>query len=174
MEKSTGAVRSIGVSKILLKNLRAKKEAEGQLAKFVSWFLKVGQKKIVSKMDIAQFLSGYMIGDITDARVGFMVTQARRILEDRKGMSIWNVKGEGYRIATEKEKAKFLVFHTNRALKAAERVTRLYVCTDRRLIREAIDEKFGSQAKASGLVHSYERQLLAICSTQKLITNGKA
>ena len=160
-------------SKLILKNLKSSEAKKNNVGKFVAWFLKSGKGKIVTQMDIAKFLSSIVDRDITDRTVSSFITHGREVLENKKAMSIWNIRGEGYRLATEKEKAIFLVRHTRKTLKYADRATRLYLITDHRMLPDAVKSVFGTKEKARGLIRQYENQLLAICNGQRRIAYAK-
>lgn len=144
------------------------------MGQFISWFLKNGKTKSHSVMDLAKVLSGILPKDrdITEGTVRMYVSNARNVLETKKGMTIWNTPGEGYRLATEKEKALFLVRSTKRTLKMAQRSTRLYAITDKRLIPDAVKQVYGSRRDAHLLVGDYSKQLLAITDNRGS-ANGK-
>lgn len=159
-------------SGILIRNLKAQKVKQTQVGKFVAWFLNRG-KRIVTIQECAEFLSSIIIDkDITDKRVQGIITLARKTLEEKKGMSIWNVRGEGYRIASEKEKAVFLCRTTRTVLKNAERAARLYVITDKKLIPQAVQEVYGNPAKAQLLYKDSHRKLQMIMASQKALIHG--
>lgn len=162
------------VSALIRKNIQAREVKENNLGRFASWFLVAGRTKLVSIMECAKAIANINPDiDVTDKTVQGYISQIRRVLEHKKGVSIWNVKGEGYRIATEPEKAIFLVKGTHRVLKLAERVSRLYVITDKKLIPGAINTVFGSKEKARIMLKGSNRSLGMICSSQKLLTNGR-
>lgn len=152
-------------SKMILRNMKSKKEKATKVGAFVGWFLKHGSGRTVPLMEVAKFLASILPGiDITDRTVSQYIGHARDVLEARKGKSIWNVRGEGYRIASEKEKAIYLVRHTKRTLRYADRAARLYMITDKRLIPDAVQEVFGSKAKAQALLSDSNSKLFAICN----------
>ena len=161
-------------SALIRRNMQAKSERQNNVGKFTAWFLKTGKSNLVSLIECARFLHSIIPGlDITDRTVAGYVTHARRVLEQKKGMSIWNIKGKGWRIATENEKAIFLVKTTHRTLKNAERVQVLYGCTDRRLIPDALVQVFGSKEKAKQMLQGSSNTLKSICNSQRLLTNGR-
>ena len=148
--------------------------ADNNVGKFTGWFLERGKKSPVAIIACAKFLATIMPDrDITESTVRNFICSARKVLENKKGMSIWNVSGKGYRIATENEKAIFLVRHAHKTIKHAERANRLYVITDRKLIPGAVEKVFGSKAAAQRQLAGYSKSLGMICNPKLLLTNGK-
>ena len=115
--------------------------------------------KIVTKEDIAKYIAPIMKKDeITIGDVTRVIVHARAYLEEKKTRTIWNVRGEGYRIATEKEKAIFLLRTARTTIKWASRAQRLHAITDKKLIPEAREYVFGSADKAQEAIELHKQQ----------------
>ena len=130
--------------------------------KFNEWFFEHGKGEVLSHEKCGEYLAKQLNRDITMNLLRSYVGSAREHLERNKGVTIWNVLGKGWRIATEKEKAIHLIRSARTTIKWGERAVRLYEITEHKLIPDAIKYVFGSSAKAMEQVKGYEHKFKAL------------
>lgn len=131
--------------KKLIKGDGYKREKDTRRAENISsYFIKSGNK-LVTKMEIAKILHAENPKlSVSHARVSMTICDAREYLEINHNKTLQNVVGEGWRIATPKEQAIYLVRQVKRVTKHAERVRRVYNATDKALIPDAVKQVFGT------------------------------
>lgn len=155
----------------------SKKEREKVCDTFAKWFSTQGNR-VVSHQEIADFIHERLPNnEINAANIANYIGQARRFMEKNYGKTIWNIRGEGWRIAKEPEKAIFLVRSTRNVLKHADRAKDLHDITDKKYLAEAQEYVFGSSARAQKAIAHYSERYKALFSgggqTIKAITSGK-
>lgn len=139
---------------VLGKKVGNKKEKFSQA--FGEWFLKAGKKRVLTHNDCAEFLSKLLDKDITFTDLRSYICQARFYLEANYKSSIWNVRGEGWRVATEEEKAIFLIRTARGAISRAQRTVNLYNITDEKHIEMAVTKVFGKASNAQARIAEYQ------------------
>lgn len=68
------------------------------------------------------------------------ISHARTFLEKERNCTIWNLRGQGWRISNKWETAKCTRQSISRTLSHAERTRRLITITDKKLLSRAIQE----------------------------------
>lgn len=112
------------------------------------WIHKNGDK-VLSAKEIAGRIKDYRaqdqsFGPVTQDQVQSILCQARKHCELTFKLTIWNVRGQGWRIATPRETAYYGMHSTKKLLVLADRVRRLVDIVDKKYIPEAFDKVFGS------------------------------
>ena len=81
---------------------------------------------------------------VTADQLGSILCQARKHMELTHGVTLWNVRGIGWRSASPKETAYYGMSSTKKLLVLGDRVRRLSDIVDRKYIPEAFEKVFGS------------------------------
>lgn len=121
---------------------------------FAKWMAK--QSGVVTKVAAAKFLATYTRVDVTESILTRYITMAREYLEHYHGKTLWNVRGEGWRVATEKQKAIMLVRSVRTTVRYAQRSMRLRAITKPDLIAGAVGTVVGSYEQGRKLNHYME------------------
>lgn len=128
----------------------------GQLGEYI---LAHGKTRILDKEELAKQLSAFLGGNkVTEQGLRSTVCMAREYLERTHGKTIWNIRGEGWRMASEDEKAVYLVSCAKRTIRFADRTRRIYEVTDKRLIPGAMKKVFGTTERAQDEIAEYSNK----------------
>lgn len=84
------------------------------------------------------------LSEVTQEKIGDVVSRARVFLELKHSTTLINVRGVGYKIATANELAMTTAKWVKRTIMYADRTYRLVDITDRRLIPGALKKVFES------------------------------
>lgn len=142
----------------ILGKLQKVNERERQAPKFAEWLYKNGSKKTLSHNDCAEMLAKMLDKDITNPLLAAYVTIARLYLETTYKATIWNVRGEGWRVATEEEKAIYMIRSARNAISRAQRTVRLYSITEEKYIPGAVEKVFGKYSNAKERIKEYQNK----------------
>jgi len=112
------------------------------------WIYKQGDR-VLSAKEIGERIKIYRQQDgdkrpVTVEQLGTMLCQARKYCELNHRLTIWNVRGIGWRIATPRETAYYGMATTKKLLVLADRTRRLADIVDRKYIPEAFEHVFGN------------------------------
>jgi hypothetical protein len=113
------------------------------------WISKQPGDKVLSAKEIASRIKGFREQDgdhrnVTVDQLNSILCQARKHCELTYKLTIWNVHGQGWRIATPRETAYYGMAATKKLLVLADRTRRLCDIVDRKYIPEAFEQVFGS------------------------------
>jgi hypothetical protein len=110
---------------------------------------KQGDKEVLSAKEIAQKIKSFREQDrdfrsVTQDQCQTILCQARKHVELTYRLTIWNVHGQGWRLATPKETAYYGMASTKKLLVLADRTRRLADIVDKKYLPEAFEHVFGS------------------------------
>ena len=147
-----------------------------QAEKLTKWFLKEGRGgELLDKMTVVRALAGLVEAGttITNNTLSVHVSNVRDILETRHGKTLWNIPGQGWKLANEKEKAIMCVRNARKTIMFADRTRRLLVCTETKEIPQAVKAVFGSSKKAQEVVRDYSKTARLLFGRSLLLTDGR-
>lgn len=127
--------------------------------KLAEYMLKHGAKTVLKKEDIAQVLSDLQGGkEVTEANLRCYVCIGREYAESKHGKTFWNIRGVGWRVADEQEKAIYTVRCARSTIKWADRTRRIYAVTQKSLVPGAMKKVFGSNEAGQAKIEDYNEK----------------
>ena len=120
-------------------------------AQFAKWIYEASKNgQVISKQAIAKQISRLKSGStVTQGNVSSWIAKARFYCEQHLGCTLWNIPGEGWRVANSRETAVYYCKSVKKTIAWADRTLNLQAITDRREIPYAIKEVF---CKAEGSI----------------------
>ena len=142
------------LAKEIVKSIINKREEN--INKFSKWFIPLAKTRVVRKEECANFIAKLTPErDITNGQVCSFISEAKRIVERELGVTIWNIHGEGWRIASKLETAVVMYRSAKKTVRYAERTADLYSLTDKKHLPEALKKVFNNSPKAQRELTEY-------------------
>lgn len=160
------------LSKSAIKNTRLRYQKDRTVAeKMAKWFLAVGASgRIITAEEIGKELLRHSNEGkvVRRSDVTATISNMREVLEINNNKSIWNVRGEGWKLASEHEKAVHLIREARTTIKRANRCNRLFLIVDKKELPKAIGKVFGTSQKAISEIRSYNERSKELFGKQLL------
>ena len=159
-----------------IRKAKGSEREDTNIEKFSAWLMRKG-REMVSVEECAEFLSAVVEEDteITERIVRGYISSARVDMETHHGKTIWCEKHAGkgddvkkYRIATEQEKAVFLVRRAKSWIRSGEGVVRLHQITDLKLIPAAQEIVFKNSSKRVYDIQNYNERYKTLVNTTSI------
>ena len=147
-----------GEQRVLAKEIvrSTSNKREENVAKFAKWFISWAKTRVVRKEECANFIAKLTPErDITNGQVCSFISEAKRIVERNLDVTIWNIHGEGWRIASKLETAVVMYRSAKKTVRYAERTADLYSLTDKKQLPEALKIVFKNSPKAQKELTEY-------------------
>lgn len=149
------------------------KKVEGEARYEVAKFLYAAGGNAVEHGKIVHEINKWSTVSMTRETYHSFMSEVRRILETDKKVTLYNVRGHGYKIASPVECARFTAQMTKRAVLMAERVsTRLFPIVDKRLFVSEFKTLYSDAERGVELAYQHGRKLLDQWSSNKILKEG--
>lgn len=131
---------------------------------FARWIYETSKNgTIVSKQRIAREIHTIRNGQVvTESNVRSWIGKARVYCERQLGCTLWNIPGEGWRVATKRETAIYYLKCVKKTISWADRTCNLQAIADRREIPGAIKEVFYKAEKGINSLSGQKKRYFEI------------
>lgn len=165
--------------------MKVQLDQDRQIRYFADWLMDTteGAKRLVPEAEIAEqiksirkrFNSRYAKERVHAGHVYSWITRARIVLEQENGLTLWNVWGTGYRVATPQETAIFAMRRLKSVVTQARRVSNLVEMVEPKYLPEAFRQVFYHAAKGLEDVRSKAKRFMVTWQqeTQKKLNKGE-